>query len=83
MEQSTPELDKMIAVKPKSQAIGEFLEWMQYDRHYTICKHSENAALGYEPIRTSVEHLLAEFFEIDLKKAEHEKREILQQLQSQ
>jgi hypothetical protein len=72
----------MIALKPKSQAIGEFLEWMQYDRHYTICKRDDNTTCEYYPIRTSIEHLLAEFFEIDLKKAEQEKREILQQLQS-
>ena len=79
----TPELDKMIAVKDKSKSIGEFLEWLQYEKHYTICKYDQNTTCEYYPIRTDIEHLLAEFFEIDLKKAELEKREILKQIQSQ
>jgi hypothetical protein len=79
---NTPELDKMVAVKTKSQAIGEFLEWMQYEKHYVICNCDENTTCEYYPIRTSTENLLAEFFEIDLKKAELEKRELLKQIQS-
>ena len=62
----TPELNKMKKVQKDSQLIGEFLEWLQNEHHVLLPKNEED--------------LLAQFFEIDLKKVEKEKREILKDL---
>ena len=33
----TPELDKMKAVRERSQSIGEFLEWLGEEKKWSIC----------------------------------------------
>lgn len=73
----TPECDKMKAVKPKSQAIGEFLEWLADEKGYAICENTRGAREDWVPIRFNIEEILAEFFEIDLEKVEKERRAIL------
>lgn len=120
----TPELDKMHAVKDKSQVLGEFLDIFLNEKGITLCtmvkagdngepkyrwkkgvkkakldglktkdrepsfkdvfnkdaEHNPDYVVwseGYAPIHTSVEKLLAEFFEIDLNKIENERRAIL------
>ncbi len=74
----TPELDKMLAVKDKSQAIGEFLDWLQHDKNYVLAEYGEKDRLY--PLYSSIETLLAEYFGIDLKKIEQERRAILKSL---
>jgi hypothetical protein len=74
----------MAAVQERSQEIGEFLEWLS-SKGITLCR------LGvpdwerncYFPIRESTEQLLAAYFEIDLDKAEAEKRALLKELRGQ
>jgi hypothetical protein len=110
----TPELGKMHAVQDRSQAIGEFLDWIQQEKGYDIGKfhtHSEDCysfkIYGKESaheeeledghyrapqcsmsesaiylVHFSIEKLLAEYFEIDLQKADDEKRAILESLRS-
>jgi hypothetical protein len=80
-----PEHDKLSAVKDKSQAIGEFLEWLDYEKNYSVCSLTEgrNGDGEYSPIFTSTEKLLAEFFNIDLNKLEQEKRKMLNELRAQ
>jgi len=96
------ELDKLESVQEKSQAIGEFLDWMfskglcfarnlteeEYESDENV-EDVESAALGefYKIHRIKrdelilehidIEKTLAEFFEIDLAKAEEERRELL------
>ena len=92
---ATPETDKMIAVKDKSQAIGEFIEWLGTEgmiiaRYATkedewADEGEERVATGtYEgdllPVLTSIEKILAQYFGVDLNKAEKEKRAILESL---
>jgi hypothetical protein len=74
-----PECEKMVAVQDKSQAIGEFIEWLQHYKEYEIC-HICPEEGEYAPIYFSTEELLAEFFEIDLKKVEKERRKMLKEL---
>lgn len=118
------ECDKIFEVKEKSQAIGEFLEWLgskgimlakeayedpekQYscdacdgtgrvDMFCGIPVSGDSVACracngegnrkgrgrleNLIPLTHTTENLLADFFEIDLKKVEIEKREILKQL---
>ncbi len=78
---STPELDKMLAVKDKSQVIGEFLDWLQHDKKIALA-HCEDGEDELYMVYDSIETLLAEYFGIDLKKIEEERRAILKSLDS-
>lgn len=69
-----PEHDKMHAIKDQSQAIGEFLEWCGERRWQLVDMDTDF------PVRKRTEELLAEFFEIDLKKVEEEKLAMLASL---
>lgn len=68
-----PEHDKLKSVKDKSQAIGEFLEWLQHEREPIVCIADTT---GWIPVTNEI---LAEYFEIDLEKLELEKQEMLQE----
>lgn len=92
----TPELDKMSAVKERSQAIGEFLDWLAYEKEWTLAAYHEHTDDCYNQtqryptcgirekelwqVQYSTERLLAEYFEIDLRKTDEEKRAILESI---
>ena len=81
MDNKYPECDKMLAVKDKSQVIGEFLEWLQCVKEIELCQLIDGEEeMEYSPIYFSNEELLAEFFNIDLDKVEKEKLCILDEL---
>ena len=69
----TPTLDKMQAVHARSQAIGEFLEWLGQQGYVICCSGRYPPA----PAGKSTEQLLAEYFGIDLEAAERERRAVL------
>ena len=82
----------MVKVKPQSQAIGQFLEWLG-DQNIQLAKyheHGENCTerareCGYSendlaPHRESTEAIRARYFNIDLKKVEEEKRALLEEI---
>lgn len=75
----TPMLDRMKAVRERTQAIGEFLEWLQ-SRGYVLCSRTEGECpdIPYLPAAKSTEELLAEYFGIDLDAAERERRAVLE-----
>ena len=77
----TPELDKMLEVKDKTQMIGEFLEWLGDKQDIELCEYDVKPDEHY-PINTTTEQLLAAFFEIDLEEAEKERQGILAELQA-
>ncbi len=80
-KRSVPELPKEImkmhSVKPESQAIGEFLEWLHHEKQWELAEWENNSLY---PAHYSIEKLLAEFFEIDLDKVDKEKRALLDQV---
>ncbi len=91
----TPELDKMHAVKDKSQACGEFVEWLGVEKHIVLASpHNHNSFCRDEKghlncdahsgelvgVHVGINKLLAEFFEIDLDKIEVEKRALLDEI---
>ena len=91
---NTPELDKMLAVKNKSQAIGEFLEWLE-SNDMTIARYATKDDCyddegdrtdinegDYLPVRLSIENMLAKYFGLDLNKAEKEKQALLESLKT-
>lgn len=77
-----PEHEKLAAVQNKSQAIGEFLDSLR-ERGIQLCEVYKREGRGYPrdgeytPITRSLEALLADFFEIDLKKLGAEKDAML------
>jgi hypothetical protein len=71
-----PEHEKLKAVKDRSQAIGEFIEWLEESKRMCICYREEG---GYWPTGTPINKLLAEHFEIDLDRLEDEKRQMLRE----
>lgn len=87
----TPTLDRMRELKVKSQAIGEFLEWLQhngvqlmfYHEHSERCEDEDGDQMcglsedSLMPEHRGIERLLADFFEIDLKKVEEERTALL------
>jgi hypothetical protein len=87
-----PECEKMKKVQSKSQAIGSFLEWLQSKKielmTWLIPEYNEELdeylpeEKGYYSINKNIEELLAEYFGIDLKKIEKEKRQMLDEIRS-
>ncbi len=86
MKTKTPELDKILAVKEKSQAIGKFLQWLG-EQSLVICEYDHDNSC-YDcgnrlcQTRSTIEQLLADFFKIDLNKCEQERQQILADLRS-
>lgn len=80
-----PEHEKMKAVEGKSQSIGYFIDTLQ-EKGMFICKFlSDEGPHGglYIPQTQSIEQLLAEHFEIDLKVIEQEKQAMLEEFREQ
>jgi hypothetical protein len=88
-----PECEKMLAVKSKSQPIGEFIEWLRGERGIVLAKWCDKDEDGEDyldsgysrlvPVHIRIEDLLAEYFGIDLKRIEQEKRIMLSKLRDE
>lgn len=74
-----PEHEKLSKVSQKSQACGEFLDWL-YQQGYHLCSISDGYEDTYVPTPKPVRRLLAEYFEIDEEKIETEKRAMMAEL---
>lgn len=80
-----PEHEKLSAVRDESQAIGEFLDWLNHCRNYRLCSHSEGylGQAKWEPIYLTIEKVLAEYYKIDLSALEAEKQHMLDAIRTQ
>jgi hypothetical protein len=76
----TPTLDKMLEIKEQSQLCGEFLEWLQSKYAMFELKTPSTDLYYGTGDYINPEKLLAEFFEIDLEKAEKEKAALLKEV---
>ena len=72
------EHEKLKAIQEQSQVVGEFLDWLQNEKHPVIAEYQKEDPQLLYPIYISIEQLLADFFDIDLKKIEIENRQILE-----
>lgn len=70
-----PEHEKLAEVAEHSQAIGEFLDWLQNEKGYTIAKWWDDHILT--PVHRSIADLLAEYYDIDIQTLEGEKQDML------
>lgn len=78
----TPELDKILAVREKSQIIGEFLDTAR-EEGVELCEAEETArGERWYPMKNSVEQMLARYFDIDLEKCEKERVALLEEIRS-
>jgi hypothetical protein len=79
------ELAKIDNIRADAQAIGEFLEWLGHHKHIGLAElkrpYPDNP--GYSELiytRQSVEDLLNEYFGVDQKQAERERKAALDEL---
>jgi hypothetical protein len=77
-----PEHERQRLVLDKSQAIGEFLEWLTSEQNYVIAEWGGGTEeTGSEhrlyPVHRRIESWLAQYFQIDPVKIEAEKRAML------
>ena len=76
-----PECEKMRKVKDQSQVIGEFLDWLHGEKNILFAEQRGEPPFDrILPVLFNTEELLAEFFNIDLKKVEQEKRAMLDEI---
>lgn len=80
MSNKYPEHEKLNKIADKSQVIGEFLEYLQDEKRYLLCELV--CETKYYPVHVSIQDLLADFFGIDQKKLEKEKREMLEEIRA-
>ena len=85
MSTPTPECDKIITVSEAASTIGTFLEWLLYEKGYVFAEFEENLSMDDRLVsaRVDIQRLLAEYFNIDLDKAEQERMVILDELRRQ
>lgn len=76
------ELEKIQDVNEKSQECGAFLEWLIIYKNYSLAQFLDEED-ELVPVHVNVEALLAEYFKIDLIKAEKERSELLKQIRGE
>lgn len=87
----TPELNKMQANRDKSQPIGGFLDWPRNEQDISLCVFDEdnpayddddNEIAVYHSVNKTTEQLLADYFGINLNKAEKERQALLDEIRA-
>jgi len=73
-----PEHHKQSKILDKSQAIGEFLDWLCHETDIVFGKWDEEDKLY--PYHIQIQTLLADYFDIDLNKLEAEKQSMLEKI---
>jgi hypothetical protein len=74
-----PEHEKLDKIKDKSQAIGEFLDWLLNEKGQRIGYWYHSSDCFIEDHRT-IEVILADYFSIDLDIIEEEKQKMLAEI---
>ena len=74
-----PECEKMAAVQKESRELSNFVDWLR-EQGYEICEENESENRPYDRLRKSNEQLFADYFGIDLKKVEEERRALLEEI---
>jgi hypothetical protein len=70
-----PECEKMSDVSKESNAIGDFLDWLENEKWFVLARWSTRDTLyAAQPDKNK---LLAEYYDIDLEKVEQERRDLL------
>ena len=75
-----PEHQRLKSIRSKSQAIGEFLDWLA-TQELTICRIDNNDR--YYPCNKPIQLYLSEYFQIDLEVLENEKQQMLRVIRNE
>lgn len=80
-----PEHEKLAAISDKSQAIGEFLDWLFNTAKYSLSKVQSmpSGETKNVPHWPSIENLLGQYFHIDQDRINAEKEKMLAKLRVQ
>lgn len=88
----TPELEKIATNRDESQKLGEFLHWLRQEQELHLCTYDGECEGDYAKFvdghgvysetPLTPEKLLALYFEVDLDKAEKERRGLLDELRA-
>ncbi len=73
-----PEHDKLKLIQEDSQKIGEFIEWLN-ENGYRICELDNHNDVYYPTMKRLPTGILEQYFNIDGKKLEQEKMEMLEE----
>ncbi len=75
----TPALDKLVAVRNQSEAIGPFLEWLRHDGTHLMRRGMAGRKHeGWLTDSRTINQLIAEYLDLDLDAMEDERRAILE-----
>ena len=74
-----PECEKLRVVQSVSHAQGEFVDWLINEKEIFLAQYIEDVD-ELRHCRTPLQHLLAEFHGIDLRKVEEERRAMLEEI---
>ena len=77
-----PEHAKLAALEGKNQIVGDFLAWCGEQGWFLCTAERKHFDPVFEPIGASIPEVLAQFFTIDTKKLEAEKRAMLDELRA-
>lgn len=75
-----PEHDKLALISDKSQAIGEFINWLKNRQGIEFCHYNSHEEL--EPVWKGTNQWLAEYFGIDQDKLDEEKDTMLKEIRN-
>ena len=75
-----PEHEKAKKIRDKSQTIAGFLYWLKEVAQIELCMY-DTLMREYMPVNKSVQHWLAEYFHIDLRKMVEEDDAFLKEFQ--
>jgi hypothetical protein len=75
-----PNCEKAHQVHDQSQAIGEFIEWLQDEKGILLAQWEKGrvAVQRLMPAHKDIQRLLAEFFDIDYDEMQQEKDRLLE-----
>lgn len=76
----TPELDKQLAAQAEARVISQFYDWLC--SHGIVLARYDEDRDEFFPHNQAPNNLLADYFEIDLNKAEAERIAILERLRA-
>lgn len=76
-----PEHEKMKAIQPETQTIGNFLGWLTEDKEVILAMYPRKG-VGLCETFYPKDKLLEEYFDIDPIKVETEKRLMLEEMRS-
>lgn len=76
-----PESEKLAQKRGERLTLGEFFQWLQGEKGYTLGEHVYDYPDDrFDPVTTNLDTLIMEFLGVDRKKLEAERQEMLEKM---